>query len=42
MMPWDGTYKNERCQQDAYLYHIEAMGADNKTYNLQGTFTLLR
>ncbi|MCC6817385.1 MAG: PKD domain-containing protein, partial [Bacteroidia bacterium] len=42
MGAWDGTYKNERCQQDVYLYHIEALGADNKTYNLEGTFTLLR
>lgn len=39
---WDGTYKNERCQQDVYMYQIEALGADNKTYNLNGTFTLLR
>ncbi len=42
MDAWDGTYKNERCQQDVYMYRIEAVGADNKTYNLHGTFTLLR
>ncbi len=42
MVPWDGTFKNERCQEGVYLYHIEALGADNKSYNLQGTFTLLR
>ena len=39
---WDGFYKGEQCQQDVYLYHIEALGADNKWYNLKGTFTLLR
>lgn len=42
MEGWDGTYKNERCQQDVYMYRIQALGADNKTYNLDGTFTLLR
>ncbi len=42
MAPWDGTFQGERCQQDVYLYHIEALGADNRTYNLQGTFHLLR
>lgn len=42
MEAWDGTYKQERCQQDVYMYRIEALGADNKKYNLHGTFTLLR
>lgn len=39
---WDGQYRGEVCQQDVYMYHIEALGADNKWYNLKGTFTLLR
>jgi gliding motility-associated-like protein len=42
MAPWNGTFMNERCQEGVYLYHIEALGADHKTYNLQATFTLLR
>ncbi len=42
MATWDGTYKGERCPQEVYLYHIEALGADNKSYNLKGTFHLLR
>ena len=42
MKGWDGTFKNEQCQQDVYMYKIEALGADNKTYILNGTFTLLR
>jgi gliding motility-associated-like protein len=39
---WNGEYKGERCMQDVYMYQIEALGADNKTYLLRGTFTLLR
>jgi gliding motility-associated-like protein len=42
MVPWDGTFLNEKCPQEVYLYRIEALGSDNKTYNLEGTFTLLR
>jgi gliding motility-associated-like protein len=40
--PWDGKFKGEICQQDAYMYVIEAKGNDNKLYNLRGTFHLLR
>lgn len=42
LAPWDGRFKNEVCMEGVYLYTIEAMGADNKTYILKGTFTLLR
>lgn len=42
MQAWDGAYKGEICQQDVYMYIIEAKGADGKIYNLSGTFTLLR
>lgn len=42
MEHWNGKFKNEECPQEVYLYHLEAMGADNKTYNLKGTFHLLR
>ncbi|MBC7426390.1 MAG: gliding motility-associated C-terminal domain-containing protein, partial [Bacteroidia bacterium] len=39
---WDGTYKGEKVQESVYLYHITALGVDNKHYNLKGTFTLFR
>lgn len=39
---WDGTYKNEPCQQDVYFYKIEARGNDYKKYVLKGTVSLLR
>lgn len=42
MAQWNGQYMGETCQQDAYMYVIEAKGADNKLYNLSGTFHLLR
>ncbi len=42
MEGWDGYYKGERCEQEVYLYHLEAMGADKKTYNLKATFHLFR
>jgi gliding motility-associated-like protein len=42
LAPWDGKFKGEICQQDAYMYIIEAKGSDNKLYNLHGTFHLLR
>lgn len=40
--PWDGTFKGERCMESVYLYRLEALGTDNKHYQLKGTFTLLR
>lgn len=42
MAGWSGLYMNDICMEGVYLYHIEALGADNKHYNLKGTFTLLR
>ena len=39
---WDGTFKGERCMESVYLYRLEALGTDNKHYQLKGTFTLLR
>ncbi|MES2617659.1 MAG: PKD domain-containing protein [Bacteroidota bacterium] len=42
MEAWNGYFKDERCEQDVYLYKIEAMGADKKIYTLKGTFHLLR
>lgn len=39
---WDGKFKGETCMEGVYLYVLEALGADNKHYQLKGTFTLLR
>ncbi len=42
MEGWNGFYKDERCEQDVYLYSLEAIGADKKSYNLKATFHLFR
>ncbi len=42
MEKWDGKFKGQICVQEVYLYHLSAMGSDNKKYNIKGTFHLLR
>ena len=42
MEGWNGFYKDERCEQDVYLYSLEAIGADKKSYNMKATFHLFR
>lgn len=38
---WDGTYKGVPCQEDVYIYTIDALGTDGKRYHLKGNITLL-
>lgn len=39
---WDGTYKGSACPVDVYYYIIEATAPDGETYNLHGTFTIIK
>jgi gliding motility-associated-like protein len=39
---WDGTYKNDECQQGVYFYVIEINGYNKKKFYENGTFHLLR
>jgi gliding motility-associated-like protein len=39
---WDGTFKGKECQEDVYIYIINAMGYDGQFYYLKGSFTLLK
>jgi gliding motility-associated-like protein len=39
---WDGNYKGIECQQDVYAYRLKLTSLDNKTYNYEGTITLMR
>ncbi|HCS20106.1 MAG TPA: hypothetical protein DIW47_06010 [Bacteroidetes bacterium] len=38
---WDGQYKGAPCQEDVYIYVIDALGTDGKRYHLKGNITLL-
>jgi len=38
---WDGTYKGVPCQEDVYIYTIDAVGTDGQVYHLKGNITLL-
>lgn len=38
---WNGTYKGIPCQEDVYIYIIDALGTDGKRYHLKGNITLL-
>lgn len=42
MAGWDGTYLDTPCQVDAYMYKINAVGADGRAFNLSGSFHLLK
>jgi len=40
---WDGTYKNNKCQEDVYVYKAEYYdNANNNRHALSGTVTLIR
>ena len=39
---WDGTYKNNPCQEDVYVYKILWTDAQNKKHKLMGHVSLLR
>ncbi len=39
---WNGKYKNENCQQDVYIWKLQATAFNEKKYNYEGTVTLLR
>lgn len=39
---WDGTYKNENCQMDVYMYLVKFTGFDDKLYTQSGTLHLIR
>lgn len=39
---WDGTYKNNPCDQNIYLYRIVVVDSDDKEYEYLGTVFLLR
>lgn len=39
---WDGTSLGKPCQEDVYIYLVQAVGIDSKHYQLDGDVTLLR
>jgi gliding motility-associated-like protein len=39
---WDGNYKEELAQMDAYMYVCTVIGFDGETYEYKGSVTLLR
>ncbi len=39
---WDGTINSNQASDGVYFYIINAIGMDNKQYNLQGSFYLFR
>jgi gliding motility-associated-like protein len=39
---WNGTYKDEPCQQGVYLYVADIKGKDNEMLQFKGTVTLLK
>ena len=39
---WDGTYKDDLAQMDAYMYVCKVIGFDGETYEYKGTVTLIR
>jgi gliding motility-associated-like protein len=39
---WDGNYDGNPCPVGVYFYMITAVSNNKKTYNLNGTVTLLR
>ena len=39
---WDGTFKDEPCQQDVYLYSIEYLDIFSAWHVFNGTVMLIR
>jgi gliding motility-associated-like protein len=39
---WDGYYKGELCQMDAYIWIINALGVDDVKWPMTGTVTIIR
>jgi gliding motility-associated-like protein len=39
---WDGTYLKVNAQQGVYVYRIIVTSQDDKEFEFDGTFTLLR
>jgi gliding motility-associated-like protein len=39
---WNGTYRNQNCQQDVYVWVVKVTDYDGKEYRYEGTVTLLR
>ena len=39
---WDGTFHGKDVEQGVYFVHVEAKGADGKTYNIKRDVNLLR
>ena len=40
--PWDGIYKGEPCQMDAYVYHVNITSYAGELYKYNGTVLLIR
>ncbi len=40
--PWNGTYKNEPCQMDAYVYQVNVTSFSGDLYKYNGTVILAR
>ena len=40
--PWDGNYKGELCQMDAYVYEVQVTNFLGKLFKYSGTVTLAR
>jgi gliding motility-associated-like protein len=39
---WDGTANGAQCPDGVYIYKIDVVALDNKTYKYDGTLTLIR
>lgn len=39
---WDGTFKEENCQQDVYIWTVNGEYENNDLFHFRGTITLLR
>ena len=39
---WDGNFLGKPAQQGVYVYRIEVTSQDDKLYEFNGAFTLLR